>query len=220
MHFILERFVVVKKLAFFSKKEHLNKIDSQKNWENEKEFIKALKRGEEWAFRKLYREYAPKIGAFARTYFGSDDIDDVIQEVMMRVYKGIKKFKGNSSLSTWIYKITMNVCNTLYEKNKKKNEKVFSVQNDDEENDIDIVDTDKNVQKEVHKELIYEKIMEIIEKLPEKERLLIKLRDIDGLPYGEIAEILGIPEGTVKSRLHSAREKLKKYLEEEGLYEI
>jgi len=207
----------VKKLGFFSKKEHLKSNDSQKNWDNEIEFIKALKRGEEWAFRKLYREYAPKIGAFARTYFGTDDIDDVIQEVMMRVYKGIKKFKGNSSLSTWIYKITMNVCNTLYEKNKKKNEKIFSVQNDEEENDIEIVDTEKNVQKQVQQELLYERIMEIIEQLPEKERLLIKLRDIDGLPYSEIAEILEIPEGTVKSRLHSAREKLKKLLKEEGL---
>lgn len=217
MLFILERFLVVKKLGFFSKKEHLKSNDSQKNWDNEIEFIQALKRGEEWAFRKLYREYAPKIGAFARTYFGTDDIDDVIQEVMMRVYKGIKKFKGNSSLSTWIYKITMNVCNTLYEKNKKKNEKVFSVQNDEEENDIEIVDTEKNVQKQVQQELLYERIMEIIEQLPEKERLLIKLRDIDGLPYSEIAEILEIPEGTVKSRLHSAREKLKKLLKEEGL---
>ena len=217
MLFILERFLVVKKLGFFSKKEHLKSNDSQKKWENEIEFIKALKRGEEWAFRKLYREYAPKIGAFARTYFGTDDIDDVIQEVMMRVYKGIKKFKGNSSLSTWIYKITMNVCNTLYEKNKKKNEKIFSVQNDEEENDIEIVDTEKNVQKQVQQELLYERIMEIIEQLPEKERLLIKLRDIDGLPYSEIAEILEIPEGTVKSRLHSAREKLKKLLKEEGL---
>ncbi|SHH51941.1 RNA polymerase sigma factor [Thermosipho atlanticus] len=204
-------------MTFFNKKEHIESSNSQKKWNDEKEFIKALKRGEELAYRKLYREYAPKIGAFARTYFGTDDIDDVVQEVMLRIFKGIKKFKGNSSLSTWIYRITMNVCNTLYEKYKKKNEKVFSVQNDEDgEREIEIVDPRRDVYREVQQELLYEKILDILEKLPEKERILIKLRDIDGLSYSEIAKILDIPEGTVKSRLHSAREKLKKALKEEG----
>lgn len=217
MHYFLENLLVVKKLTFFNKKEHIESSNSQKKWNDEKEFIKALKRGEELAYRKLYREYAPKIGAFARTYFGTDDIDDVVQEVMLRIFKGIKKFKGNSSLSTWIYRITMNVCNTLYEKYKKKNEKVFSVQNDEDgEREIEIVDPRRDVYREVQQELLYEKILDILEKLPEKERILIKLRDIDGLSYSEIAKILDIPEGTVKSRLHSAREKLKKALKEEG----
>ncbi|MBO8161032.1 MAG: RNA polymerase sigma factor [Thermosipho sp. (in: Bacteria)] len=217
MLYFLEIFLVVEKLAFFLKREHNIQNDSQINWNNEKAFIKALRKGEEWAYRKLYRDYAAKIGSFARTYFGTDDVDDIIQEVMMRVFKGIKKFKGNSSLSTWIYRITMNVCNTLYEKYKRKNEKVFSIHNsNDDEKEYEIVDTERDVQKEVQDEILYEKIMEILEKLPEKERVLIKLRDVDGLPYSEIAKILDIPEGTVKSRLHSARGKLKKALKEEG----
>jgi RNA polymerase sigma-70 factor (ECF subfamily) len=199
--------------------EHSNKREGQIVWSDEKNFIKALKKGEEWAYRRLYREYAPKIGAFARSYFGTDDVDDVIQEVMLRIYKGIKKFKGDSSLSTWIYRITVNVCNTLYEKYKKKNEKTFSVENNNSEDDveIDIPDKETDVQKEVTQEILYEKILKALEKLSEKERVLIRMRDIDGLSYSEIAEILGIPEGTVKSRLHNAREKFKKILEEEGI---
>ncbi|QTA38886.1 RNA polymerase sigma factor [Thermosipho ferrireducens] len=182
------------------------------------EFIEALKSGKEWAYRKLYREYAPKIGSLARTYFNTDDVDDVIQEVMLRIYKGIKKFKGHSSLSTWIYRITINVCNSLYEKYKKKNEKTFSVESSGDENkEIQIEDFNKDVQREVELEILYEKILEILEKLPEQERILIKLRDIDELSYSEIANILNIPEGTVKSRLHNARAHLKKAIKEAGL---
>ncbi|MBT1247073.1 MULTISPECIES: RNA polymerase sigma factor [unclassified Thermosipho (in: thermotogales)] len=197
--------------------EHKEKDNSQISWEGEKKFIDALKKGEEWAYRRLYREYAPKIGSFAKTYFGTDDVDDIVQEVMLRIFKGIKKFKGNSSLSTWIYKITLNVCNTYYEKFKKKSEKVFSVENDEEDIEADIPDKEKDVQKEVESELLYEKINKVLEKLPENERILIKLRDIDEMSYLEIADILSIPEGTVKSRLHNARKKFKKILKEEGI---
>ncbi|OOC36757.1 RNA polymerase sigma 70 [Thermosipho melanesiensis] len=192
--------------------------DGQISWKNEKKFIKALKKGDEWAYRRLYRDFAPKIGSFAKTYFGTDDVDDIVQEVMFRVFKGIKKFKGNSSLSTWIYRITMNVCNTYYEKYKKKNEKVFSVETDDTEDiEVDIPDKETDVQKEVESEILYEKINKALEKLPERDRVLIKLRDIDELSYQEIADILNIPEGTVKSRLHNARKLFQKILKEEGI---
>lgn len=207
---------MVGKLDFSN--EHNKNNESQIGWNNEKKFIKALKRGEEWAYKKLYREYAPKIGSLAKSYFGTDDVDDIVQEVMLKIFKGIKKFKGNSSLSTWIYRIALNTCNTLYEKNKKKYEKTFSVENnEDEELEIDIPDKEKDVQKEVTNEILYEKILKALDKLSERERVLIKLRDIDGLSYQEISNILDIPEGTVKSRIHNARKKFQKILEEEGI---
>ena len=88
----------------------------------EAELIKALKRRDENAYRYLYREYAPRIGGLARTYMAIDDVEDVVQEVMIRVFKSIKKFRGDSKLSTWIYRISVNVCNTMIQKNHVKKE--------------------------------------------------------------------------------------------------
>ncbi len=191
-----------------SRREKVKDVDEER-------FIKALKNGEEWAYERLYYEYAPRIGGIAKSFLGYDDVDDVVQEVMMRIYKGIKKFRGDSKLSTWIHRIAVNVCKDILEKRKKRKEILTSFPEDDEDSGeyLHHPVSDSNVIEEALEEINYERILEKLNALSEENRLLIKLRDIDGLSYEEIAKIMNKPVGTVKSRLHYARKKLRELLE-------
>ena len=184
---------------------------------DEKNFVEALKHGEEWAYERLYDEYAPRIGGIAKSYLGYDDVDDIVQEVMMRIFKGIKNFRGDSKLSTWIHRIAVNACKDALNKKKKKKE-IFTnfIEDSDEEGFSYMAFEDSNLVEEALEEMNYNSIMEALEKLSPENRLLIKLRDIDGMSYEDIAKILGKPVGTVKSRLHYARKKLKELVEGGG----
>ena len=182
---------------------------------DEEKFVKALKKGEEWAYERLYSEYAPRIGGIAKAYLGHDDVEDVVQEVMMRIFKGIKKFRGDSKLSTWIHRIAVNVCKDALEKRKRMREVLTSFSEDDEDDEKLYVHpvSSSDVVEEALEEMEYERLVQAIEKLSEENRLLIKLRDIDGMSYEEIAKIMGKPVGTIKSRLHYARKKLRELVE-------
>ncbi len=182
---------------------------------DEEKFVRALKKGEEWAYERLYSEYAPRIGGIAKAYLGHDDVEDVVQEVMMRIFKGIKKFRGDSKLSTWIHRIAVNVCKDALERRKRMREVLTSFPEDDEDDEKLYVHpvSSSDVVEEALEEMEYERLVQAIEKLSEENRLLIKLRDIDGMSYEEIAKIMGKPVGTIKSRLHYARKKLRELVE-------
>jgi RNA polymerase sigma-70 factor (ECF subfamily) len=184
---------------------------------NEKKLIERLKNKDTEAFEELYNEYASKIYATLRKYVDQSEIEDALQEVFFKIFKGIHTFRGDSKLSTWIYQITINVGKDFIRK-KKKNlvENVDLIENYSEGVGIQ-PEADVNVSNEVLDEMQMEKINKVMEKLSEEDRILIKLRDIDGLSYDEIAKKLDKPLGSIKSRLHYARKKLQKLLKEENL---
>lgn len=175
----------------------------------ESELIQALREKKTWAYEKLYDQYAGLVGSIAKSYLNVDDVEDIIQEVFIRVYKSIKKFKGDASFSTWLYRIAVNACKDQLKKYAKRSETMI----DFEEDDSSIETTsEENVEITVNKELDSEDITKILKKLNEEDRELIRLRDIQDLDYEEISAIVGKPLGTVKSRIHYARKKLKKLL--------
>jgi RNA polymerase sigma-70 factor (ECF subfamily) len=173
---------------------------------DEERLIEALKKREEWAYSWLYDRYAPMVAGIAKSYLGIDDIDDVIQEVFVRVYKGIKKFRGDSSLSTWIYRIAVNVCKDIMGKYKRNKEVLTDF--DSEEAPYLEPRSEGGPVENMISELTIEALENAMNQLSEEDRLLIKLRDIEGLSYDEIAKIINKPVGTVKSRLHYARKRL------------
>ncbi|MFN4189386.1 MAG: RNA polymerase sigma factor [Pseudothermotoga sp.] len=179
----------------------------------DEELLRGLRRGEDWAYRWLYEEFAGKIGSVAKAYLGADDVDDVVQEVMLRVFKGVRKFKGDSKLSTWVYRIAINVCKDYLSKYRRRNE-VLTDFTEDEEGSMPHPVSESDTSLQATGEIAYEKIMDAIERLSADDRLLIKLRDVDGLSYEEISQIVDKPVGSVKSSLHYARKRLKKLLEE------
>lgn len=179
--------------------------------EKEKKFIKALQKKEIGAYEKLYADYAGLVGGIVRAYLNFDDVDDVVQEVFIRVFKSVRKFKGDSSFGTWLYRITVNVCKDFLKKYSKRAETLSDF--DSEEEKTVPVSSKGNLEEEVNRELDLESFKKVLDTMSKEDRLFITLRDIDGLDYEEISRIIEKPIGTVKSRIHYARKKLKKMLE-------
>lgn len=182
----------------------------------EKELVKRSQEGDIESFEKLISQYQKKVFNIAlgmiRNY---DDAYDASQEVFLRVYKSIKKFKGQSSFSTWLYRITTNVCLDELRKRKKninnisidqeillENGEVFR-QIEDHENIPDL-QAEKNELNRIIRNAIYN--------LSDEHKEVIVLRDIQGFSYNDIANIIKCPEGTVKSRINRSRKILKEAL--------
>lgn len=180
--------------------------------ESEKSLLERAKAGEITAFEQLIESYQRKIFNIALRMLGNhDDANDLAQEVLIRIYKSIKSFKEQSSFSTWIYRITTNVC--LDEIRKRKNKKTISL---DEEIKLDDGDIKRQIESDepspedmAEKHELKRIVNDAIAMLSDEHRVAIILRDMQGLSYEEIAEALKLPEGTVKSRINRARQSLK-----------
>lgn len=178
--------------------------------------VKGCKKGRMDAFEKLMRKYENKVYSLCYRFSGNyDDANDLAQETFIKVYNSINKFQGKSAFSTWLYRVTTNVC--LDEMRKRKNVNSFSLDNPQKNDEGEEIYYDLSDQK-FNPELIAEKndLKQIVHKginyLSEQQRMIIILREIEELSYEEIAEILDISIGTVKSRLNRARKNLKEIL--------
>lgn len=182
---------------------------------NEQLLLERSKAGDIAAFEKLIEVYQKKIYNLAyRMICNHDDAADIAQEALIRIFKSIANFKEQSSFSTWVYRITTNVC--LDEIRKKKNRRVLSLDEeirvDDGEMQRQIMSDDPLPDEVVEREELRSIVNGAIDSLSEEQRLVITLRDIQGLSYDEIAEVLDCPSGTVKSRINRARQALKNVL--------
>ena len=179
---------------------------------NEQKLIQRASGGDPAAFNRLMAQHEKKMYAVALRMFGNrEDAQDCLQEAMLRVYRAIGSFKGQSSFSTWLYRITMNTC--LDELRRKKNKQSTSLDNLLEQgwspSDDEGTPEKHAVRAEMRREL-----NQAIQELPEDMRSAVVLRDIQGFSYDEIAEALGVNVGTIKSRISRAREKLRGKLKE------
>lgn len=186
---------------------------------SDEELIKRVKSGDIDAFEEIIAKYEKRVFSLIYNMLKNDnDIEDVAQEVFVKVYKNIDKFHGNSSLYTWIYRITTNLCLDYIKKQKSVIYIDEKIQTDDGELDFQLPSEEK-LQDELYEEKeLKQKLEKSIAKLPDKQRVMIVLRDIKGLSYEEISEILEIKLGTVKSQINRARLKLKELLEKDGTF--
>lgn len=185
----------------------------------DEELVKKVKNGDIDAFEQIIALYESKV--FSLIYHmikNENEIEDLAQEVFIRVYTNIKKFNGNSSLYTWIYKITTNLCIDYI---KRKKEVIYldeKLKLEDNEVEMQIPSDEKRQDELYEDKELKEKLEKCIDKLPEKQKAIIILRDIKGFSYEEIAYITGIKLGTVKSQINRARQKLKNMLERDGTF--
>ena len=166
--------------------------------------IKAYIDGNDAAFEKLIMLHKDKVRNLIFLTLGdSEFVDDIIQDVFMCVYHKIKEFRFESKFTTWLYRITVNKCRDYLR--KKRVRSIFTP----------IKDTHENIQSSALRTDIDipQLVQKAIERLPEKLRIPLILRDIEGFSYNEIAEQLDCEVGTVKSRIFRARESLKALLE-------
>ena len=174
---------------------------------DESRLIQLASGGDSSAFNTLLGAHERRMYAVALRMCGNaEDAQDCLQEAMLRVWRAISGFKGQSSFSTWVYRITMNTC--LDELRKRKNRPNTSLDGlvDAGWAPADEGDTPERhaVRREARKSL-----EGFIQELPEDMRAAVVLRDIQGYAYDEIADILGANVGTIKSRISRGREKLR-----------
>ncbi len=180
--------------------------------------ISRAKDGDADAFEEIVREYEKTVYNLALRYCGnSHDAYDISQDVFLRVYRSIDTFKGQSKFSTWLFQLATNICIDYCRKNSRRKEVGIVLSDDDgDDTQLDIPD-ESQIPEKIYEELqLRDDIAKCIDKLSDEHRMVLVLRDIDGMSYNEICDILGVELGTVKSRLFRAREKLRSILIKSG----
>jgi RNA polymerase sigma-70 factor (ECF subfamily) len=168
-------------------------------------------------FRTIYASYHPRIFRYLTRLVGQSEAEDLMQEVFLRVNKGLPDFKGDAKLSTWIYRIATNVAtDRIRSRSSKESEsgKVIPLDERLNEEGVDLKgDKNPSVEKQAMREEMSACVQDYINSLPESYRIPVILSEIGGLTNKEIAETLGLTMETVKIRLHRGRAKLKEKLE-------
>ena len=179
---------------------------------DEGRMIERASGGDPEAFNRLMERHERRMYAVAlRMCANREDAQDCLQEAMLRVYRAIGSFKGESSFSTWVYRITMNTC--LDELRRRKNKQSASLDDLLDEGWAPADDRSSPEKHAVRAETA-RVLRETIRELPEDMRAAVVLRDIQGYTYEEIAQMLEINVGTIKSRISRGREKLREKLKE------
>ncbi len=176
---------------------------------NDEDLIFQIKRGNANAFRHLMDMYGNMVWHIVlRMVKQNEDAEDLCQEVFMKVYRSIGRFRGESKLSTWIGSVAFNVC-TDYLRRKGRNRVLFTDETARLEVSLpDTADPLKILDRSDLKTLVHR----IIEELPLQFRTVITLYHLEQFSYTEIAEITGMPEGTVKSYISRGRAAIKENL--------
>jgi RNA polymerase sigma-70 factor (ECF subfamily) len=178
----------------------------------EKLLIKKSQSGDVESFELLISSYDKRAYNIAYRVMGNEeDAKDMAQEAMLRVFRSLKDFKGQSSFSTWLYRIVTNVC--LDELRRRKNDKYVSldstIQTDSGEMHMELC-SDRETPESVYEQVEQREVIKnAIRELNEEYRSVIVLRDIQGFSYEEISNILDCSLGTVKSRINRARTMLR-----------
>jgi|SRR5690554_1525821 len=181
---------------------------------SEIELINNFKNGDEPAFNELVLKYDKSVLSLALKYVQNrDDAKDIYQEVFLRVYRGLKNFQFKSEFSTWLYRITVNVCLTFLRSGKKKS--MLSL--DDEENSEplhNITSGSDNPDDDFLRNEFKDNLNDALEKLSPKQKMIFILKHYEGYKIREISQMLNSSEGTIKKYLFEANHKLRGYLNE------
>ena len=180
--------------------------------------VHQAKNGSLEAFSALMELYQTKVYNLALRMTGSpEDAADLCQETFLNAWKGLPNFQGNSSFSTWIYRLTNNACIDFIRREKsRRGMDVLSLNDDEKDFDELIPDNAPTPQAKLEEKERREALNRGLRKLSEEHRQVLLLREVSGLSYTEIAALVGVEEGTVKSRIARARLSLRNILREEG----
>ena len=174
------------------------------------ELVKRVQRGDSAAFDLLVRKYQHRIAALIGRYIADwSEVQDVAQETFIRAYRAIGNFRGDAQFYTWLHRIAVNTAkNHLVAGNRRPPGGDIDVEDAEHFDDgLRLRDGD-TPERELMRQQLEQTVMRAVEALPEELRLAITLREVDGLSYEEIAERMGCPIGTVRSRIFRAREAI------------
>lgn len=185
----------------------------------EKFFVRRLQRGEARAFRELVTRHQDRVFSLALRMLGdAQEAEDISQEVFISAHRHLPRFRGDCRLSTWLYRITRNHClNRLKYLGRRETESAPRTEAPAAEAEIELVAQPERPDKALLGAEERAHVHNALRQLSPEHRLLVILRDIEGLSYEEIGRIADVPGGTIKSRLHRARAALADVLAAAGM---
>lgn len=180
----------------------------------DRDLVERARTGDRRAFGRLVEKYQRRVYALA---FGilrqRDDAWDVAQEAFVKAYKKLDKFEGTSAFYTWLYRITYNLSiDTLRDKARRETVDLEDARATEDRGEGD-ARLSQHPDREAQRKELHRVLQEALSKLSDKHRAIIVLREVEGLSYEEMAEVLGISKGTVMSRLFHARQNLQTLLQ-------
>ena len=186
--------------------------------EQEAMIVQRIIGGETEAFELLVLEYQKNVYNVALRITGNaEDAADMAQEAFIKAFNSISSFKGDSRFSVWLYRIVSNVSVDFLRSKARRSSSSLSIENEEGETvELEIADESLSPEKLLETKLSSQAVRRGLDSLPEDYRQILLLREIQGLSYDEIAQILDIEIGTVKSRIFRARKKLCAYLIKDG----
>ncbi len=186
--------------------------------EQELKLIRRVQAGDAEAFEKLMLAHEKAVFNLAlRMTENREDAEDVSQEAFLKAYRSLSDFRGESKFSVWLYRIVSNVCLDFLRRKRRRPSASLTAEDDEgEEVQWDVPDERYTPERLLERKLTQEAVRKGLAALPENQRKILLLREIKGLSYEEIGEVLDLDPGTVKSRIFRARKRLCAFLEQDG----
>ena len=190
--------------------------------QRDRQLVERAQRGDEPAFRTLVEKYHKKVYSIALgMVHNAEDAMDVTQEAFIKVHKYLDNFKGSSSFYTWLYRIVVNLCIDFLRR-EGRHASVGYDEGQTHNASGELVASEPMLQadptwhpgQEMGRREVGEQIMKAIEVLSPNHRAVILMREVEGLSYREMADVLNCSQGTIMSRLHHARFKMRKLLQD------
>ncbi len=181
---------------------------------DERELVRQIQNGDTSAFRELVETHKARVYYLALDLHGNHhDAEDLSQEVFLKVYRGIKKFRGGAKISSWLYRITLN---TYLSGKRKKADSIVTLVNKQDDDGCDPLETADTVtgnpERAAASRGITEHVNTALERLTQQERAVFVMRHYHDMPLKEISSALDLAEGTVKSLLFRSIRKLREHL--------
>ena len=187
-----------------------SEVSSQSDAISNSELVRKSQLGDKAAFEQLVIRHQDLVFSLAYKLTGNREMaNDVAQEAFIRAWKAIEKFRGDSTFSTWIYRITVNTAWTLRKKAKKHN-----TLNIDDTYEPIVIDEKKDPELVAINSDLSSVLINALDKIPIEQRIIVELKNIEGRSHKEIADYLDISVTAAKVRLHRAHQKLRQILEE------
>jgi RNA polymerase sigma-70 factor (ECF subfamily) len=181
---------------------------------SEVELLERHRLGDPDAFEEIYRQHERMVYNLALRMSGSpEDASELTQEVFLRVYRSLDRFRGGSTLKTWVFRIALNCCRSRY---RRRRLPFLQPRNDEDDVLERVVDPGSDPEADLLNRSLGRELSQALDRLPFDFREAVVLRDVHGFSYQEISKILSVRIGTVRSRIARGRERLRSQLESEA----
>ena len=183
----------------------------------DEDLVARTQSGDPRAFDGLVRKYSPRLyGLVYNMTSNHEDTNDLLQDIFSKAYRTIKGFKGKSSFYTWLHTIATNMTINFLKKRSRKYQMSLDDIDNGVQHDPQFIEltSGPDARREVNLKELQQRLNEAMMKLSNEHRAVVTMFDIQGMPHAEIGKILGISEGTVRSRLFYAHRQLQNYLQE------